>query len=254
MNETEPSPPDPQGPPSELIVPGKRVLPVLGVAFLVLFGAMIAARIYLPRWVEANRQRLELQCADQLRRVGAAARAYAAEHGGRLPHLGAPGQLDGGPETSDGPRALRALVVGRYLQDPKDLLCPAAPHGRGARAHGVEQSAWLKGQGQGDAPTLEACAVISYGWTRRALTLNDPGRWPLAADRAAMPRRGPEGMLGNHTRGWNVLSLGGEVRFAPWDEDPFPGSWLTATEQPDRDGFLGLRIQQDRSVFDPRPE
>ena len=245
-----PLPPDPIGPDSAKVVEGKRVVAVLALGFVVMLGLMLVARLYVPRYVAARQRALEVECAQQLRQVGLAARAYLQERGA-LPHVRA-GQLDGDAESADGPRAFRMLVAAGYLDDPSSLICPSAPRRGTSPAQREARRRWLL-TGEGEAPALVEQDVITYGWTRRELGPEVAGATPLAADRGAFPRRGPE-VRGNHTRGWNVLSADGAVTFHAWDEDPFPGSWLSATSDPAKDGFLGIYPQTERSVFDPNPD
>lgn len=248
MDQASP-PPDPIGPDSATVVEGKRVVAIGAVAFALMLGLMLVGRLYLPRYVAARQRALEVECAQHLRAVGQAARAYLQDRAA-LPHVRAQ-QLDGGADTPDGPRAFRMLVAGGYLVDPTSLVCPSAPRRGTSPAQRKARRAWLS-TGEGEAPVLTEQDVISYGWTRLELGPNVGGETPLAADRAAFPRRGPE-VRGNHTRGWSVLRADGSVRFHPWDEDPFPGSWLSATQDPSKDGFLGISPQTERSVFDPNP-
>ena len=245
-----PSTPDPTGPDSATIVEGKRVVAVGAVAFVIMLGLMLVARLYMPRYVAARQRALEVECAQKLRALGAAARAYLQDRAA-FPHARA-GELDGGVESADGPRAFRQLYAGGYLDDPASLVCPSAPRRGTSPALRKARRAWLL-TGEGEAPLMAEQDVITYGWTRRALGPEAAGATPLAADRGAFPRRGPE-VRGNHTRGWNVLRVDGSVTFHAWDEDPFPGSWLSATADPARDGFLGVFSQTERSVFDPNPE
>jgi hypothetical protein len=240
---------DPTGPNSATVVSGRKVVAAAGVAFAVMFAAMALARLYLPPYVAAQRRAIEQGCGERLRAVGAAARAYAADHRS-FPHVRGRTELDGGIETQDSPKAFRSLIASGHLQDPTDLICPSMPR-KGVKGDARRlQEKWLS-SGEGDAHVLAISVVVGYGWTRRALDSNAGGSLLLAADRAAVPRRGPEGVKGNHTRGWNVLSVDGAVNFRAWNDDPFPGLTLSATKDSQADGYLALREQRDPSVFDP---
>ncbi|MBL4847657.1 MAG: DUF1559 domain-containing protein [Planctomycetes bacterium] len=230
---------------------GKRVVRVGLVLFVLSLAGMFLARVYIPRYVDAKRHANELACGEQLRKLGLAARQYASDHK-VFPHVQAAAELDGGIETADTPLAFRSLFVGGYLDDSQLLICPSTPRRRG-KADLKEWREWLQAKNQLPAPPFEAAKWLSYAWTRRQLSLNSPGAALLSGDRAAIPRRGKGGLRGNHTGGWSVLRVDGSVEFLGWDADPFPGSYLGATQDPARDGYLSVRPQLDRMVFDPYP-
>lgn len=246
------SPPDPAALSPAHKHSGKRLVQVGVVLFFVMLGIMATARIYVPKYVNAKRRANELACAEQLRQIGVAARQYASDHK-VFPHVGPAGELDGGIDSPDTPLAYQALVKGGYLTDLELLTCPSTPRRRG-ESNRAEWREWLKGQSDLPPPPMQAAKWLSYAWTRRQLDLNSPGSALLAADRAAIPRRGEGGLKGNHTGGWAVLRVDGTSEFLPWDADPFPGSYLSATKDPAKDGYLSVRPQLKQSVFDPEPK
>lgn len=216
-----------------------------------MLAIMATARIYIPRYVDAKRHANELACSEQLRQIGVAARQYATDRGA-FPHISGPTELDGALDSPHTPLAFQALSKGGYLSDTTLLTCPSTPRRRGT-SNLAEWHAWLEGKNELSAPPLQAAKWLSYAWTRRQLDLNGPGNALLAADRAAIPRRGEGGLKGNHTGGWAVLRLDGSTEFLGWDATPYPGSYLSATEDPERDGYLSVRPQLKQSAFDPRP-
>ena len=222
------------------------------VLFVLMLTIMATARIYVPRYVDAKRRANEVACGEQLRQIGVAARQYATDRGA-FPHVRAAGELDGGIDTPHTPLAFQALVEGGYLGDVELLTCPSTPRRRG-QANRAEWQAWVQGKTELPAPPFHAAKWLSYAWTRRHLDLNSSGSALLSADRAAIPRRGEGGLKGNHTGGWSVLRVDGTSEFLTWDADPYPGSYLSATEDPARDGFLSVRPQLKQSVFDPEPK
>lgn len=221
--------------------------------FLVVLTITLGGAVVVPGWIRAGVLAKRAACADTLRKVGQAAAEYALDRGS-FPHVRAPGALDGGFETADGPRAWRALFTAGVLDDPTLLLCPSAPRRQLTRSQRALQRTWLTTPAASapDDPTLLAFEELSYGWTRRAVGPNAPATWLLAADKAVLPRGwepGVDTMVGNHTDGWNVLRRDGAVEWRSVEADPFPGATLARTEDADRDGFLGIRDQPDRSRF-----
>lgn len=242
--------------PSPGRVSGRSVVIVLGVGAAVVIGLTLLGAWVVPQLDRRRQLRARVACADTLRRVHQAASAYAADHAGAFPHARGPDELDGAFDTADGPRVWRQLLSGGYLDQPGDLLCPSMTRRRSLPAEvRAAQRAWLLG-GEGEPPTGVALEEVSYGWTRRALTTSSPGDWPLAADEAVLPRGGEEvaTAAGNHVEGWNVARVDGAVTWVDAASEPFPGEWLTATEDPARDGYLGILPQHDETslVREPR--
>lgn len=244
-------PPAAAGEPSPGRVPGRTVVIVLGVGAALAIGLTLLGAWVVPQLDRRRQLRARVACAYALRRVHQAAAGYAADHAGAFPHARAPGELDGAFATPDGPRVWRLLLSGGYLDEPGDLLCPSMTRRRSLPAEvRAAQRAWLSG-GEGEAPTGVELEDVSYGWTRRALTPSSPGDWPLAADEAVLPRGGEEVVTapGNHVDGWNVARVDGAVTWVDAASDPFPGTWLTATEDPARDGYLGILPQLDPTLL-----
>jgi hypothetical protein len=108
---------------------------------------------------------------------------------------------------------------------------------------------------------LEDTDELSYGWTRKGMNSNVRSTALLAADRAvqdpavlsgARPvvnaNQPVSGIIGNHATGWNVLRADAMVEWFDILQTPYPGVFLTGTSSPS-DGYLGLKIQADPSVF-----
>ena len=237
-----------------------KVVVTLGIGLLVLvIAATLVGTVVLPGVIDARKQALRMRCADNLRVLGLAATQYADDHG-HFPHVSALDQLDGGPETADTPRAWRLLIAGGYADDPEQFHCPAA--GRPSVPAEVRDRhlAWFTTRPPSpalEAPTLVEFERLSYGWVRRAVPLDAPGATPLAADKAVVPRRGDEvePMSGTHTDGWNLLRADGRVEWLSVEDEPFPGEWLPAVEDPTRDGYLAVAEQEGawrfRAVYRP---
>jgi len=244
-----PDAPDPRGP----TLPGATVLKLGAALGVVVLGVTLAGAALIPGWIRARGLAQRSACAQTLRALGAAAAQYAQDQGA-FPHVRGAGELDGGVETADGPRAWRKLLRTGLLADPAALLCPSAPRRQLPRQQRAAQRRWLTStapDGPGD-PTLFEFEELSYGWTRRALGPNAPAATPLAADKAVLPRGWEpdvETIVGNHVDGWNLLRRDGAVEWLGVEREPFPGTTLARTEDPARDGFLGIRDQPDPARF-----
>lgn len=235
--------------PAARAVPGRTVVTVLVVGMLLVFGLMATARLLAPGMMAARKNATRIQCAATLRVIGDAARRQAQDTGWFAHQAAKPETLDGGADTTDGPRVFRSMLKRGYLEDPASLVCPAQPRLRRAQREGQEaQDRWIR-TGEGEAPTLAAAIPISFGWTRRGLKADAAATTPLSADKAVVPRAGQDGVMkGNHTDGWTLLRAGGAVEFLSLDADPFPGSWLAKTASP-TDGFLGIADQDQLATF-----
>ncbi len=234
-----------------------RVVVIVGlIAAAAVIALTLVARGVFPALTKQRALIERTKCQGTLRNLGLAALQYADDKGA-LPQVWGPEALAGGIETADGPRALRMLITSSYLDthDPLALLCPAVSRRRTRdEATRTAQGEWLLGQRDALPPgddTLLAMEDLSYGWTRRPLGPNAPSTTPLAADKATIPRGGPEvpGVPGNHVGGWNVVRADGSASWLSVDDEPFPGAWLTATEDSQTDGFLGILPQTDPSLL-----
>lgn len=219
----------------------------VAAALFVLVGLFLfaVARSYRAG---ARRPSAQLRCTSLLRALALARLQFVADR--RVPlreHEG----LAGDVHTADGPRALRKLFAAGYLDEPADVLCPAVELPGSPDHERAAVSEWLLGKRE-DLPagqdTLATMVAVSYGWTRRPLGPS-AGAAPLAADKAALPRDGERGALpGNHVGWWNVVDTDAVVQRARVEDEPFPGERLPATEDPSRDGFLGIFVQDRASL------
>jgi len=238
----------PRGASGRLVVAGMAVLFVL-VLLVTVVGALV-----VPTFVSAREKASRTKCLGNLRQIGISALQYA-EDAGAFPHVRGEAELDGDPRTADTPRAFRLLRRAGYLDGGlESLLCPSAPRTRPDPAARAGWSRWFKSDGSESAdvpaPSLAEMDDLSYGWTRRYLPGSAPSTTLVAADKATLARWGPnEEFPGNHVGGWNVMAVDAAVTWLSVDDEPFPGAWLAKCEDPQRDGFLCVKDQDDREVL-----
>lgn len=210
-------------------------LGVGGTLFTLLGLAVVAC---LPAAMALARDRADrTACADRLRRLASAAIQYADERR-FFPKIAPHRVLDGGIETADAPRKVRALLWYGYHDDPRAWVCPASddeaePAATAARldprawrwAGAVGSPSGTSGpiaEADGD-PSLLATHELSYGWQRRTLTSGGAMSGDtIAGDRAvrgddAGPGDGLPGSAGNHAGGWNVVTVTRGVQWIPAD-------------------------------------
>ncbi|MCO5168842.1 MAG: PHD finger domain-containing protein [Planctomycetes bacterium] len=200
-------------------------LGVLVFAALALCGAGLA----LPGLHRASAKANRSKCSGNLRQLGLAALQYADDRR-FFPHVGPIRELDGGVETADTPRALRALVRHGYLDLPQVFVCPSSADEAAPDLEGAPSWTWGSARGAPDAdplgpgptadPALAETTELSYGWTRRGRNANTRCNVPLAADRAV---RHPDmadpdvtsddPLQGNHLEGLLVLRADATVEW-----------------------------------------
>jgi hypothetical protein len=142
-------------------------------------------------------------CGNNLKQIALSAIQYADDKR-FFPHVHEIGALDGGGETSDGPRAIRTLTYFNYCDNPEVYVCPqsvdrAAVYPDEAktdsRCFGWEGSledpavSPLVRAGAGDRP-LAQLTTLSYAWTRRGYTTNSMASHVVASDRASCNHAG----------------------------------------------------------------
>lgn len=199
------------------------VFGVLALLYTLGLGAVAALRRLHER---ASRS----TCSNHVRQLGLAALQYADDRRG-FPHLRGAKELDGGVDTSDGPRAFGALVRLGY-GDGYGLTCAATPdvpppmlgagpEAPGARPSEEERARWSFSGVPGDPdPVLAETTRLSYGWTRRAyVSTVRSTRW-LLGDRAVRAegverQAGDDPLQGNHPGFFMGCQADGTVLFAP---------------------------------------
>ena len=220
------------------------VFMLLGLLYTLGLGA-----VALLRRVHEHSQRS--RCSNNFRMLGLAAIQYADDKR-FFPHIGGRTELDGGIDTSDGPRAIGGLVRLGY-DEGYGLTCPAAldepppllegPGRSSAPPTAEERAAWTYSGVPGDPdPVLAETRSLSYGWTRRSYTNSTrSSRW-LLADRAVRAEgvereAGDDPLQGNHPGLLMACQADGTVFSHLLTE---PGlDRVAATELPD-DQALGI--------------
>ena len=237
---------------------------VPGITATVLLPALRKAKI------DARARFSGPRCSNNLRQLGLAAIQYSDDKR-FFPHVERQGTLDGGVDTNASTKKTRALLFYGYHDDPDAWICPASydqsiptTAGRSWFWQGLTNPT-IGNQGPiadgAPDPTLEDTDELSYGWTRKGMNSNVRSTALLAADRAvqdpavlsgARPvvnaNQPVSGIIGNHATGWNVLRADAMVEWFDILQTPYPGVFLTGTSSPS-DGYLGLKIQADPSVF-----
>lgn len=192
--------------------------------------ALCGAGLALPALGGVSEKAQRTRCVSNLRQLGLAALQYADDRR-FFPHVGPIRELDGGVDTNDTPRALRALVRHGYLDGGHVFVCPSsADEADPADPPASSSWTWRSARGARDAdplgpgptadPVLAETTELSYGWTRRGRSSNTRCNVPLAADRAV---RHPDmadpdvtsddPLQGNHLGGLSVLRADASVEW-----------------------------------------
>ena len=229
---------------------------------LVCAGLFSIGGLFAPLVLQAQeRNAARTRCSNNLRQLGLAMVQYGDDKR-FLPHVGPTRELDGGFESGDSPRHVRALVWFGYHDNPAGFVCPESDDyalpitdeevfdnmrlwaWEGARGHNTTPP-WF----QGDAPALSGLRELSYATTRRGYNRNVSSVKLLAADRAMRDgvARGPKEVAGNHDDGWNVLQADATVSFVTHGDEL--AALLPAQEG--GGGFLAVRDQRDGAGFKP---
>jgi hypothetical protein len=226
-------------------------------------GLGLSAALFLPVALRAQGQRVaRIKCSNNLRQVALALAQYGDDKR-FLPHVGRTRDLDGGVETSDSTRTLRALLWYGYLDKPASMVCPAADDYSlpveskevrenmrhwfwgGARSKAdPRQSPYVDGQPD---PKLSETREASYGLTRRGYNRNVSSEEKLAADRAVRDGVSRGALAGNHDDGWNVALADATVSFQSYSRE----SALQLVAADKGGGYLGIKDQRDDSGFKP---
>lgn len=225
-------------------------------------GLFALAGLFAPLVLQAQDGRAaRLRCANNLRQLGIAIVQYGDDKR-FLPHVGKTRDLDGGFESSDTPRQVRALIWYGYHDNPEGLVCPESDDYRlpvtdnevlenmrlwaweGARGDST-RSPWVTGED----PALGSLRELSYATTRRGYNRNVSSVRALAADRAMRDgqARGRGEVAGNHDEGWNLLQADATVAFVAQTDEQ--AQLLSSTEA--GGGFLAVRDQRDASGIKP---
>jgi type II secretory pathway pseudopilin PulG len=242
---------------------GSRAPVIVILVVVVLVGGLCVvgflAALLMPALMKAKSKANRTKCANDLRVCGLAMIQYADDKR-FYPHVRAASALDGDVATSDSPKIARTLLYFDYMDAPDDFTCPETLDAPAPRTTPPsDPRSWFWGgqtippgeaspivDGQAD-PTLDQTTELSYGWTRRALSMNAPSDARISADRARRdPAAAPSGdaLSGNHLDGWNVGNADGTVRFVNGALDPTAGAALVATDPADRaSGFLCVKPQ-----------
>jgi hypothetical protein len=227
-----------------------------------LFGLGLVAALFLPVALRAQGQRAaRTKCSNNLRQIALAMIQYADDKR-FYPKVSKIRELDGGVETSDTPRKLRAMLWYGYHDNPEGFVCPSsddysprveAPGVRenmrkwfwsGAETGHNRKSPYVDGLKD---PKLSETREVSYGLTRRGYNSNVRSTANLGADRAMRDGVTRGALAGNHDDGWNLLYADATVRYETYSKET--AARLVSTER--GGSFLGIKDQGDDSKFKP---
>ena len=157
----------------------------------------ILAGMLMPVVGTVQKKAHRVDCANNLRQIGLASQAYAAD---RKFFPWCKAATDARLAEEGEARACLALLYQLdYVDDPRIFLCRSAPD---VEAEAIDD---LRERQQRFVLEPQNC---SYTWRNRVTTANDDSRTPIAAD-----KRGPASDPPNHKDGRNVLTKGGQVQF-----------------------------------------
>jgi hypothetical protein len=231
--------------------------------------ALITA-LFVPVAIRAQGQKAaQTRCANVLRRIALGMLQYGDDKR-FFPKVSKIRELDGGIETSDTPRRLRALVWYGYLDDPQAFVCPSSDDSSPrVESKDVRENMrrWFWGGTESEAdprhspfvdrqqdPRLSETREVSYGLTRKGYNSRSIRSLKvLAADRAVRDGVSRGALAGNHDDGWNVALADGAVSFKKYTKE-------TAERLISTDGWAGpsgvgdclaIKDQRDDSAFKP---
>ena len=236
------------------------------------------ASLLMPALLQAREKASRTKCTSNLRQLAIAALSYADDKR-FFPHTQGLHALDGDYTTTNGSKSMRALLWYGYLDSTEGWICPSSfdmaqriddPHTRADLRTWFWSSTTANGSvtggpGQGGASgsiapfvdalpdhSLDGTDELSYGWTRKGLNVNTRCTTVLSADRSVRREQDlysataarPNGTLGNHADGWNVVQSDGAVLWLALGSDPAPYTYLASTSSADPNaGFLAIHDQ-----------
>jgi len=207
---------------------------------IVLVG--VTASLLMPALMVCKTPADKTRCMNRLRQFGLAAIQYADDKA-FFPHNRSAVTLDADETGNHQTKIFRSLLWYGYHDNPQGWICPSSydmfvpVNNDDVREH-MRKWFW-----QGDysksnaraAPFVDggadpvgsgprATTEISYGWTRRGMSVNEPSTGILGADRSLRAEgdksgSGPDS-FGNHQDGWNVLKVDGTVDLVTPGYDP----------------------------------
>jgi hypothetical protein len=246
---------------------------VFGVITVItlLFGS-VALRPLTPHKERAN----QAKCANNLKQIALAAIEYSDDHH-VFPHVGSPEVLDGGYKSNTATRVFRTLVWCTYVEDPEAFVCPSSADEYNPRtdetkkdlrafrwegAHGEPAPVSPLAPGGADAHDLplDKATDLSYGWTRRAYSLNSTSSALLAADKSRIIDDDATSdhpwleahsgyRIGNHKDSMVGVRVDGHtVRLTPTSDGPNTCTVSSTDPSKESSGFLGVLGDQDTAL------
>lgn len=229
---------------------------------IVTIGLSLA--LLLPARNLAAGKAARTKCAGGLRQLGIAAVSYADDKR-FYPHVGSYRSYDGDWTSSDPAKAVRTLLWYGYTDSPESFVCPGSDDAW-ERLPATDRPAlkrwfWSSpladgtvvgggGRESGDPDrsplvdrladhSLDGTPELSYGWTRKGVSVGTLSTRLLLADRSLRHASGwpipapavTRGRRGNHPDGWNLLQADAAIVWLPRD-GPDPGSTGPALTDP----------------------
>ncbi|MGE0709824.1 MAG: hypothetical protein AB7N76_24825 [Planctomycetota bacterium] len=226
---------------------------------VVLLGMGLVGGLLVPVVLHAQGRRASTtKCANNLRQLALATIEYADDKR-FLPHVTSTRALDGGIDSADTPRKVRALVWYGDHDTPALLICPDSDDQAlridAATKENMRRWAWGRAKADeaaspwsaAEQPAHDKLRELSYAMTRRGYNRNVSSSKLLAADRAVRDGNTTGVLAGDHDDGWNVVKMDASVEWVGYSAEA--ATQLASVEKDG--GFLAVRPQPDAGAFAP---
>lgn len=223
----------------------------------------ILATLLMPALMKAKEKANRTKCSNNLRQLAIASISYSDDKR-FFPHYGRPAIIDGDETTEEPSASVRSLLWYGYTDTPEGWICPSSYDmyvriDTTKTKNNMKYWFWSSGNGgtiayaghdSGDSinspfvdaknteASIQQSDELSYGWTRKGMSISVRSTALLGADRAVRREQDQLGGtaaapnaddLGNHRDGWNAVQADGAVLWLTLGNDPPPYSYLTLT-------------------------